>query len=264
MLWQEMSRPQIQAVDKNLPVVLPLGSCEQHGTHLPVFVDSMQLDAIVSRVEAALTDRILTFPTLWVGSSHHHLDFPGTVSVKPLLYTQMIVDVVQCVVKAGFVRILLLNGHGGNRAPANVALQQLVIDDDNADGKLLALASWWELGSQQITQEKLKTKQRAVSHAAEFETSFMLAIRPDLVDMAKAQDGPSVIDTQWLRTSDSSADRVSVSSRFHRYTASGSMGWPTLADADKGKKIVEGVSGDVIDFLKDFATYPLLEKLGPS
>ena len=68
MLWQEMSRPQIQAVDKNLPVVLPLGSCEQHGTHLPLFVDSMQLDAIVSRVESALTDKVLTLPTLWLGS----------------------------------------------------------------------------------------------------------------------------------------------------------------------------------------------------
>ena len=175
----------------------------------------------------------------------------------------MLIDAVQCIVKAGFGRILLLNGHGGNKAPANVALQQLAIEDDNADGKLLALASWWELSSQQITQKKMQTKQRSVAHAAEFETSIMLAIRPDLVDMSKAQDGPSVIDTDWIRTSDPQSDRVSIFARFHRFTASGSMGWPTQADADKGKRMVEGVANDVIDFLGDFAAYPLLEKLGP-
>lgn len=264
MLWHEMSRPQIEATDKDLPVVLPLGSCEQHGTHLPLFVDSMQLDGIVERVEEALTDRILTLPTLWLGSSHHHLDFPGTISVRPLLYTQMIVDVVQCIVKAGFSRVMLLNGHGGNKAPATVALQQLVVDDDEADACLLAIASWWEAGRNQITQEKLQTKQRTVAHAAEFETSVMLALRPDLVDMARAKDGPSVITGDWVNTSDPLSDRVGLFSRFHRLTESGSMGWPTRGDADKGKRIVEGVANDLVEFLNEFATYPRLDKLGPS
>src|SRR5436853_507194 len=81
MLWHEQSWPQIQTIDKKMPVVIPLGSCEQHGHHLPLFVDSMEVTAIAQRVEEKLRERILLLPTLWLGHSDHHKDFPGTISV---------------------------------------------------------------------------------------------------------------------------------------------------------------------------------------
>ena len=87
MLWQEQSWPAMREMNKQLPVVVPLGSVEQHGHHLPLFVDSIQVSAIAERVEerSSLKNEILLLPTFWLGSSHHHMDFPGTVSVLPSL-----------------------------------------------------------------------------------------------------------------------------------------------------------------------------------
>src|SRR5436189_4959196 len=105
MLWQELSWPAIAAANKQTPVVIPLGSCEQHGQHLPLFVDTIQVSAIAERVERALAEQVFLMPTLWLGSSHHHKDFPGTISVPPLLYARVIQDVARCVMRAGFRRI---------------------------------------------------------------------------------------------------------------------------------------------------------------
>src|SRR5437764_3215377 len=104
MLWNEQSWPFIDALNRDTPVVVPLGSCEQHGHHLPVFVDTMQVQAVADDVHGAMTDRILMLPTLWLGSSHHHIDFAGTVSLPPELYTSVIKQVAYCVLRAGFKR----------------------------------------------------------------------------------------------------------------------------------------------------------------
>ncbi|MCA9427968.1 MAG: creatininase family protein, partial [Candidatus Omnitrophica bacterium] len=122
MLWHEQRWTQLEKMDKDTPVLIPLGSCEQHGHHLPVYVDTIQVTAIAERAEKALGKKVLLLPTLWLGSSHHHLDFPGTVSVLPSLYSQMIKSVANCILDAGFKRLLFLNGHGGNKVPAAQAL----------------------------------------------------------------------------------------------------------------------------------------------
>src|SRR5688572_5522517 len=117
MYWHEQTWPAIQQMNKQLPVVVPLGSLEQHGHHLPLFVDSIQVTEIAQRVERALTKGVLLLPTQWLGSSHHHMDFPGTVSVLPGLYAQVIKSIAKSILNAGFRRIFFLNGHGGNEVP---------------------------------------------------------------------------------------------------------------------------------------------------
>ena len=79
MKWHELSWPEIEAQDKETVLVIPLGSCEQHGRHLPLFVDSLQLQALVDRLEARLPREMVALPVLWLGASHHHLDFPGAL-----------------------------------------------------------------------------------------------------------------------------------------------------------------------------------------
>src|SRR5438067_4410151 len=126
MLWNEQSWPVIDALNRDTPVVIPLGSCEQHGHHLPVFVDTIQVQAVADGVEQAMGDRVLMLPAIWVGSSHHHLDYPGTISLPPELYTSVIKQIVRSVLRAGFKRLFFLNGHGGNEVPVSQALAALV------------------------------------------------------------------------------------------------------------------------------------------
>ena len=83
----------IEKADKNHVVVVPLGSLEQHGHHLPLLTDTYLVTAVADRVEIELGDQIYMLPTLWLGSSDHHLDHPGTVSVSSALYTNMIKNI---------------------------------------------------------------------------------------------------------------------------------------------------------------------------
>jgi creatinine amidohydrolase len=263
MRWEEQSWPEISQADRDMPVVIPLGSCEQHGRHLPLFVDTIQVTEIAQLVEADLNQSILLLPTLWLGSSHIHKDFPGTISVKPSLYTQMIQEVARSIIRAGFRRLLFLNGHGGNRVPAANALCELSAEDDDADDVYLVLSSWWEIGTEGILPDTMGLEQKVMQHACEYETSLMMVLKPGLVDVSKITPRSPPIQNDWYNCDTGSRRGVSVFRRHHRLTAEGSMGHPESASAEKGAGILDGVRRQIVAFLTEFAQWPQLPVIGP-
>ena len=141
MLWHELSWPQLQQTDKNIPVVIPLGACEQHGPHLPILSDIVKVDVITERINHILGEQVIILPTLWLGSSHHHKDFPGTISVLPSMYSQITKQIATSILQAGFRRLYFIIGHGGNRVPTSQALTELVCQSDQADNAYLTMGS---------------------------------------------------------------------------------------------------------------------------
>ena len=262
MLWHEQSWPAIQKLDKQTPVVVPLGSCEQHGHHLPLFVDTMQVTGIAEGVHAKLADKILLTPTLWLGASDHHKDFPGTISVSPSLYSQMIESVTLSILRAGFRRILFLNGHGGNEIPAAQALTELVGKLDDADAACLAFNSWWKLGQAALVPPAHGLVSPVITHACEWETSLMLFLRPDLVKQNLIDPKLAPLPAAW-HTGRWSGGKISVYHRFHRLTAAGHLGNPQIATPEKGKSMFNALVNEIADFLENFATWPHLAALGP-
>jgi creatinine amidohydrolase len=258
MLWHEQSWPTIAAIDKEKPVMIPLGSLEQHGHHLPLFVDTIQVTAIAERAERELKDDVLLLPTLWLGSSHHHIDFAGTISVPLSLYTQMIQSVARCVLGHGFRRIFFFNGHGGNEIPASQALNELAAIDERANDALIVFGAWWQVGKQSLDPQKLGMTTPAITHACEYETSLMLKVRPDLVKIADAVDGSPIANHPVRK-----AEGVKFFQRFHRTTAAGNSGQPSAGTAEKGAAMFEGLVSDVVKFVREFATWPHLPVLGP-
>ncbi|MBA3708666.1 MAG: creatininase family protein, partial [Planctomycetes bacterium] len=179
MRWHESTWTRIGRMDRGTPVVIPLGSIEQHGPHLPLAVDTIQVEAIADRLEHRLGDRALFLPTQWLGSSHHHMDFTGTISLRPSLYGQLVQELARCVLAHGFTRVLFLNGHGGNEAPATAALSELVATDDRADRACIAFSSWWKAGRDALAPERHGMTTPSISHACEYETSLLMALRPE-------------------------------------------------------------------------------------
>src|SRR5690606_30371251 len=112
---------------------------------LAVSTDSAILTALAERVEKNLPREIVLCPTLCFGSSHHHLGFAGTMSLSPETYVQVLLDVTESLLSSGFRRIVLLNGHGGNIAPANHALGILSHRHDDELQPNIALATYWEM-----------------------------------------------------------------------------------------------------------------------
>lgn len=261
MLWHEMTWPEIDAVLRSVPVIVPLGSCEQHGHHLPVWVDTFQVDAIARDVEARLRTQVLLTPTLWLGSSHHHKDFPGTISVTPLLYAQVVRQIAGSILSAGFNRILFLNGHGGNRVPGGAGLSELTADDDRADAAHIALANWWEIGAGALRQTGIV--QQTVAHACEFETSLMLEIRGELVKMNRIQPPTRAMENEWYRVEGEAGTKVTLYHRFHRLSASGSLGDASAATKEKGARLRAAVVNEIARFLADFAAWPASKTHGP-
>lgn len=261
MFWKDLSSEAIGLLPRELPVVVPLGSCEQHGRHLPVFVDSFQLEEITRRIDQRLGDRALIAPVLWLGSSDHHRDFPGALSVTPGLFGHMVKSLAVSILDAGFSRIFFLNGHGGNLIPASQALSELILADERADAGHLTLASWWSVAAPKIQPHHHGMATPQLTHACEYETSLLLAIREDLVHLSrldpdhKEEIRPWAADPRWQ-------GKVDGFHRFHRWTTSGHMGSPESATREKGLSLLEAITEAIVEFLDDFRSWPDLPKIG--
>lgn len=258
MLWHEQSWPKLDKMDRQTPVIVPVASCEQHGRHLPVFVDSLQVTHIAEHAEKRMSSEVLLTPTLWLGSSHHHLDFPGTISVTPTLFSEMIKQIAQSIMRAGFKRIVFLNGHGGNHVPVSQALGELVCASDDADGRHFALATWWILAAEQLKGivEPQGFVTPNLSHACEWETSTTLHMRPELVDLAAAVEYEPVLQNDWFDTAFERKACVTLFNRFHRWTKAGNLGSPRSATAVKGKAILDTATEQLVRFVRDMRKWP--------
>ena len=240
MLLAEMNWPAVAALSKDTPVVIPLAALEQHGHHLPLFTDSLLVGEIARRAEQQLHDSVLFAPVMWLGNSEHHMDFPGTMSASPRTYIDLVVDMIENFIAHGFRRIVLVNGHGGNNVPGQQATFEVRQRHRTRDDLLLLFACYWALGAQP-RQSDPSLEQSAMGHACEWETSMILALRPELVGdyrQAKTVDPAGPFDPAqraWI-----TKDR----------SAAGHIGNPAVASAHKGKALLDLFTADVVNLLQ--------------
>jgi creatinine amidohydrolase len=254
MRYGELRWTEIESLDKDrVVVVVPIASLEQHGHHLPLLTDTFLATAVAERVHERMPDRILLTPTLWLGASDHHLDFPGTISVSNSLYVEMIKSITRSLVRAGFRRIFFLNGHGGNIAPGETAITEAANECDQCDDVLIALGSYWMIAAPAMKPEMHGMTQKQLSHACEYETSMMLALHGKLVKMDAAGG-----NKRW-----SSPPGVRIAGRFHRMTGTGALDTPELATAEKGQSLLKGIAGEVTQCVQQLLDYPKREVLKP-
>lgn len=239
MLLQELNWATVADLSKQLPVVLPIAALEQHGHHLPLFTDSMLLDEIVRRADERLSQQVLVAPLMWLGNSHHHLDFAGTLSCEPRSYIDLLASLIDNLICHGFSRLLLLSGHGGNDVPGRQAVFEARQRLRTRDDVLLLSATYWSLAAPHETRDDFTQTQ--MGHACEWETSMMLRIFPHLV--GDYRSAPAVSPggafagaaRGWLTQERSSA---------------GHIGWPSMATAEKGEHLLEGFAQGVVRLIE--------------
>lgn len=248
VLWEELTWEQITALrDSGINlVILPVGATEQHALHLPVGVDTVSAIAIASGVSAQTGIPVL--PALPYGCSlGHSKKWPGTISLRPETLAKLILEITEWIYSAGFTRILLLNGHVTNWAPLRCGLEN--VRHTYPDVRI-ALRSIWEI-SPKIHEFYHHDAENFHANCAE--TSVMLSLRPDLVQLDKAIDEP---------------DRSAGC--FFAYTVNkesihGGVGSPSKADINFGKTILETCITELSAQLKRAMTEetPLEEMLSP-
>lgn len=231
--------PQVGSLVPRTPVVVPIAALEQHGPHMPVFTDSLLLEEIVRRVEAEISDQVLFAPVMWLGNSEHHLDFPGTLTASPRTYLNLLVELADNLLTHGFRTILLLNGHGGNIVPAQQALFELRQRHRNRGDLQLLSATYWQLGEPPNAEDS-SLSQSQMGHAGEWETSMMLALRPDLV--GDHQSLPPVSRAQPFEP----AHQAWIT---RERSSEGYLGDPASASTAKGERLFGRFSSDVVRLL---------------
>jgi len=247
--WVETER------DLRKVVVAPLGSLEQHGHHLPMLTDTMIITEIARRAESELGEESRFLPTLWLGASHHHLAFPGTVSLSNNLYVSVIEDVLESLIGGGFRRIFLLNGHGGNITPGRQALYNVQLRHRDKPELFLAFSSWWALAADQVAAIP-GLQSSSVTHACEQETSMILQTRPELVDMDSATGTNIPFDSAFYVPDFIGPSRVDVPRAFNQLSKTGAFGHPELATLEKGEALYQAAAGEVVKFVREFAHWP--------
>lgn len=240
MRLQEMSWPAVASASKDTPVVVPIAAVEQHGRHLPVFTDSMLLGEVVRRAAETMGDRAIWAPLLWLGNSHHHMDFPGTLSAAPRTYLDVLGDLIDNLVAHGFRRIVLLNGHGGNIVPGQQAVFEARQRFRQRDDLLLLSATYWLLGSK---PDRLDASlvQSEMGHACEWETSMILRLAPQLVGEIRG------IEPVPQTVSFAPASRGWIT---RERSEPGHIGDPRAATAEKGEALFRIFARDVVAFLE--------------
>jgi creatinine amidohydrolase len=245
MLLAELAWPQVETLSRDTPVVIPVAALEQHGHHMPVYTDSLLCGEVVRRVNEQMKDRVLFTPLMWLGNSHHHMDFKGTISASPRVYIDLLHDLAEDMLHHGFKRLLFVNGHGGNIIPGRQAIFEMRQRHRDRTDLLLLFASYWDFGK--LDFEKHQLFQKQVQHACEYETSMMLRLRPELVagDIKKLQTIEAGFGYEPAYRGWTTNDRSDT----------GHIGSPQFATAEKGEYLFSTYAGGVAEFLEKVITW---------
>jgi len=240
----DLSWPDVDKLSRDMPVVVPVAAVEQHGHHLPVATDSLLLGEVVRRAADKLRDRVLFAPLMWLGNSHHHMEFPGTLSASPRVYLDLLTDLAENLLSHGFRRIVFLNGHGGNTTPGKQAVFELRQRHRKRQDLLLLFATYWESANPNAGRADLVQSQ--MGHACEWETSMILRLAPHLVkDISALEEVPFGFAFEPAYRGWITKDR----------TTAGHIGNPRQASADKGEYLFETFSAGVVRFLEQVVAW---------
>ncbi|HLD75222.1 MAG TPA: creatininase family protein [Bdellovibrionota bacterium] len=241
ILLDHLSWPQVEKKIKSgwTTIVLGIGSTEQHGPHLPLFVDAFCGDVIPHEVAKKL-GFILQAPTIRVGCSEAHMGFPGTITISENTLKALIQEYCESLAKHGFQKIILIPTHGGNfKAVQEVAKK---LEKSLTSTQVLGFADFDGLMHRfhEATEKFKVTKEEAGLHGGEIETSFMMHIAPEFVDSTKLDQGVPVY--------------TSIAEVYKKGTKvlspSGVLGIPLKANASKGKEYLAAYVDCVLEFIK--------------
>ena len=250
--YEEMSWPEIiEVVKEDRVVLIPTATIEDHGLHLPVGTDVTLAWEVARRAAERVPDDVVLIPPSPHGYSPHHADFPGGIYIKGQTFLDHLLDITRSLVHHGFRRILIHNSHGSNRPWVDIAARLTVVEHPDKE-VWCAVANPGGLPEYNRRLQEILEVQGGSSHAGETETSMMLAIRPDLVDMTKARREMPLFSDGAKKTAGPEADRPFVwgGEWWSAMSESGVVGDPTAATKEKGDKLLENAADALVKIIR--------------
>ncbi|MDX1931197.1 MAG: creatininase family protein [Capsulimonadales bacterium] len=261
-LYDELTWPEInEAVLAGKTLLLPIGSTEQHGHHLPLDVDNFLARSICLETAKRIPRQVLVMPTIPYGYNEHALDFPGTIHIGYDTFIAYCLDVVKSAAHAGFDRIILVDGHGSNEHLCEFIARRGTLETD----ALVASTMWTNLAKEAFESVR-ESGDGGAAHACELETSAYLYLEPGRVRMSLAQDhyggaagreGSRFLHVDLTR----GWGPMKVVQWTSGATPTGVSGAPTLATAEKGRTTVNGAADNLAAFVGEFRQMRKVERV---
>lgn len=256
MKWPDIN----QAVTENRVVVIPAGTLEDHGLHLPVDTDVVIAEEICKRLTGGMPMETILFPPIIFGYSPHHIDGPGVITIRWDTFIESTTQILSSLGYHGFRKILIVNGHGSNVPVLDIATRQANVQNPDMQ---CAFTSWW--GLKQVQQEVEKFRESDwTGHACELETSAYLAIDPESVDMSKCRQdfNPNLTKHFWSdlvgQTPENTdfANQISLKEYWSTLCETGTMGDPSSSTAEKGEKMISAAVSEIHEVINELRARP--------
>lgn len=255
MSWEEADR----AAAGGAVAVIPFGTMEQHGPHLPLMTDYLCASGIaygaVERVVARQPDQsgppraVMLHPVPY-SFNDHHMDLPGTIAINPHTVIEYMTGIGKSLAHHGFSHIIILNGHGSNMPFVDLAARQI----NNHTASICTGLGWWSLFRPEDFTWRESEWPGGFSHGCELETSLVLFLRPEVVDMSKAvRTMDSVQRSENIYWDLQKGAPVFFQEWWSRNSLTGVQGDPTVATAEKGRLIHETATSRIADFIEEFS-----------
>jgi len=216
--------------------VLAVGSTECHGDHLPYGTDTLVAEHLAEAV-AGRVEGLLVLPPLPLGMSMHYAMFPVAISLSTETLMRVLREVFESLLAHGLQRLLIINGHDGNLPAIEAAAREFRVE--HPEMRIAVLEAWWETAGELLPEGTFEVW-GGLGHGGEGETSMMLEVAPELVEMSRAR---GVVPELPLH--------VRVKWRFDELTPHGVTGDPTRATAEKGRRMRDALVELLASFLRE-------------
>lgn len=233
---------------ENIVVIQPIGAIEQHGPHLPLIVDAAIATAVLGKALEELPDELPAYglPTLYYGKSNEHWHFPGTITLTATTLMATLMEVGASIYRAGFRKLVFINGHGGQPQLLEIVARDL--HQQYEDFCVFPLFAW---AVPNTVGELLSENEREFGiHAGDAETSLLLSLLPEQVQMDKARvEYPSNLpDETSVLTMEGALPFAWMTRDLSK---SGVLGDPTVATKEKGDRILTSLAQGWVKTIQD-------------
>lgn len=235
--------------------LLPVAATEQHGPHLPLSVDATLargvLDAALALVPPELP--LLCLPPQDIGLSMEHQAYAGTLTLSPATLIALWCEIGACVARAGVRRLLLFNGHGGQVSAMDIVARELRA----RHGLLVYSTSWYGLVDDAANQQFCAHEHRFGIHGGEVETSMMLHLAPQTVDMSRARNFASTSEDrsrQYALLGNGRSAKMGWA--IQDYNPAGAVGNAAAATAERGRVMVEASARGLAQLVQEIHALP--------
>ncbi|MDO9359706.1 MAG: creatininase family protein [Polaromonas sp.] len=249
--WADLTSPDFGRLDVAATIaVLPVAAIEQHGPHLPLSVDTDLVNGVIAHCLPHLAGApVLFLPTQAVGRSIEHVAFAGTLTMGAATLIQQWVDLGECVARTGIKKLVLLNAHGGNVSTMDIVGRELRA----RFGMTVFMVNTFSLPlADSVKQLFAEGEERFGVHGGDVETSMMLALHPDKVDMAQAQNFRS---SSQDRARDfailGNGSSAKLAWAAEDLNANGAAGNAAAATEVKGRAVLEASGRALAELLKE-------------